>query len=166
MQIAGKIDNSLSNGEGNRYVLFVSGCSHNCEGCHNKHTWDYQYGDNINIETIIKDIKYNAMPLIDGITISGGEPFDQKKDLADLIQYIKSFFKLNIWCYTGYTYDELKNKKDSYINFILKNIDVLVDGKFEKDLYNSNLKYKGSENQKIIELKDGKIIGYKHYGIE
>jgi anaerobic ribonucleoside-triphosphate reductase activating protein len=152
LQLAGKLVNSLANGEGMRYVLFLSGCPHHCEGCHNKHTWDPEYGDKVPLEEILIDIEDN-MPIITGVTLSGGEPFEQPRGMLELVKTIKKL-GLDIWCYTGYTLEQLIDKDDMDIDSLLTYIDVLVDGKFDQDLYDPNLQFRGSSNQRILKLKE------------
>lgn len=156
MNISGYYDDSIVNGEGLRAVLFVSGCPHHCDGCHNKDTWNEKYGEPFNIEYYYKKIVSNK--LITGLTLSGGEPLTVKhiKELLPLIRKIKGNTKLDIWCYTGYTLEQLLDRNDKYTKEILTYIDTLVDGKFVEEFKNPLLKFKGSENQRIIKLK-GKI---------
>lgn len=150
LQIAGFLDNSLVNGEGIRSVLFVSGCRHNCEGCQNIIMQNYNYGDKLEDDEILKRIKSN-LPIINGVTFSGGEPFDQASGLLNIATNIKAI-GLNIWSYTGYTYEEICGNDDMLT--LLKLCDVLVDGKFIKDLSNTSLKYIGSSNQRIIDVQE------------
>ncbi len=160
LQVAGFLDNSMVNGKGLRSVLFVSGCNHNCEGCHNKVMQAFDYGDKVNIDDLLNRIKHNV-PLINGVTFSGGEPFEQAKGLSVLAEKVKKQ-GLNLWCYTGYTYEKILQSNDEHKIKLLKYIDVLVDGKFEKNLTEGSSKYAGSSNQRIINvqesLKLGKII--------
>lgn len=154
LQVAGFLDHSAVNGIGFRSVLFVSGCHHACPKCHNKDMQDFNYGESIAIDDIFKRIIKNA-PLLDGVTFSGGEPFEQCEGLIALAKLIKAQ-QLNIWCYSGYTYDQLVN--DPNKKCLLNLIDVLVDGPFIEALANSNLKYRGSSNQHIYELSNGSIL--------
>lgn len=153
LQVAGFLDNSLSNGKGLRSVLFLSGCNHNCKGCHNLPMQDFQYGDKVNIDEIIQRIK-NNVPIIRGVTFSGGEPLEQAENLAKLALMIKKE-NLNIWCYTGYEFEYIIDNMDKMNGWenLIKNIDVLVDGTFQQDKIKSNFKYKGSSNQRIIDIK-------------
>lgn len=160
LQVAGFLDNSLVNGTGFRAVVFVSGCHHNCDGCHNKAMQDFNYGESVEVEQIFKRIMDNV-PIIKGVTFSGGEPFEQAKSLICLAKKIKDT-KLNLWCYTGYCFEDLLNSKDKNKLTLLNYIDVLVDGKFDKTLTKNAPKYAGSSNQRIIDvrnsLKSGNII--------
>ncbi|WP_423243355.1 anaerobic ribonucleoside-triphosphate reductase activating protein [Clostridium rectalis] len=154
LQIAGFLDNSLVNGSGLRSVVFVAGCRHNCKGCHNLAMQDFKYGDNVNIKDVFFRIKKN-IPLIKGVTFSGGEPFEQANGLKNLATMIKGE-KLNIWCYTGYTFEYiLKNlKANDGWEGLLYSIDVLVDGRFDINKMKDAIKYTGSSNQRIIDVKE------------
>ncbi|MBM7870622.1 anaerobic ribonucleoside-triphosphate reductase activating protein [Clostridium pascui] len=153
LQVAGFLDNSLANGEGLRSVVFVSGCSHKCSGCHNEIMQDFAYGDKVLIDEVLQRIRSN-IPVIKGVTFSGGEPFEQAGTLSQLARDIKRF-ELNIWCYTGFTFEEIINSMSDNKQWqeLLYQIDVLVDGRFEESKRNNKLKYKGSSNQRIIDVK-------------
>lgn len=148
IQIADYISNSLVNGEGIRDVIFFSGCQHRCEGCHNQAAWDFQYGDSLDIDYIVSKVLEDK-ELIDGVTISGGDPFYQYGGLLELCKTLKKH-NINVWVYTGFYYEQLR---DMYGYEIFKYIDVLVEGEFiqeirEEDLKEGvGLKYRGSSNQ-------------------
>ena len=153
-----KVD--VANGEGVRVSLFVSGCTHQCKGCFNKEAWDFNYGKPFTQETIDKVINYLDNPYISGLTILGGEPLEHEnqKGLLPLLKKVKEKFpEKNVWCYTGYRYDKdimekmYKNWKET--PEVLSYIDVLVDGEFEEDKKDITLKFRGSSNQRIINLK-------------
>ena len=153
IRLSGIIHESLVNGPGLRRVLFSQGCKHNCKFCFNPETHSDNGGDLFDMDEIINDINDN--PIISGVTFSGGDPWEQ----ADKFAYISKNIQrsnLNIWCYTGYTYEYILEKKDKRIgwNELLNNINVLVDGKFEQDKYDEGLKYRGSSNQRIIDVKE------------
>lgn len=155
MNIAGFYDESISNGLGWRAVLFVSGCPHHCPGCHNKEAQDFNYGKKFNEEEILEKIKNNS--ILKGITISGGEPLcrENVKDVCNFIKDVKKVREnFNVWCYSGYTLDELINRKDEDTMECLNQIDVLVDGRFKENLKDPTLKFKGSSNQRILDLKN------------
>ena len=163
MKMAGFYDESISNGLGWRAVLFVSGCPHNCPGCHNKIAQDYNYGQEFNKEEIINRICENS--ILKGITISGGEPLCKENiaEVADFIQDVKKVRpEFNVWCYSGYTMEQLQARNDETTDKLLKEIDVLVDGRFIESQKKQNLKFRGSANQRIIDvpesLKEHKII--------
>ncbi len=155
MKMAGFYDESISNGLGWRAVLFVSGCPHHCPGCHNKAAQDYNYGQDFNKEEILDRIQQNS--ILKGITISGGEPLC-KENIAEVVDFIKDVKKVkpnfNIWCYTGYTVEELMQRSDNATKEALEQIDVLVDGEFKEAQKDASLKFRGSKNQRIIDLKN------------
>lgn len=153
LRISGVVEESIVDGPGIRFVVFTQGCHHKCDGCHNPHTHSVLGGYNLEIEKIIEQIRSN--PLLDGVTISGGEPFIQAKQVYNLIKRLK-MFKYHILVYSGYKLEELIEmaKKDEAVKNILLAIDVLVDGRFEKDKMDYTLKFRGSSNQNIINLKE------------
>lgn len=151
IRLAGIIENSINNGEGIRKVIFAQGCKHHCKGCFNPSTHDFNGGYECDTDKIIERINNDYM--IDGVTFSGGDPFEQAEAFAEIAKNINP--KLNIWCYTGYTLQEIidkANEKPEWVD-LLTHIDVLVDGKFEEDKKDRNLKFKGSSNQNIIQLR-------------
>ena len=154
LQVAGFLDHSTVNGEGFRSVLFLSGCPHACHGCHNAEMQAPGYGDLVDSSEILQRILKNK-PLIDGITFSGGEPFEQAEALLDLAAAIKAA-KLTLWCYTGYTYEVLK--QDPIKSKLLALIDVLIDGPFILAEKEEHLPYRGSRNQRMLYLKEGQLI--------
>lgn len=143
---------TIVDGEGIRYSIYLSGCSHHCTGCHNPESWNPNKGTPITQEltnNIIKEIISN--PLLDGITFSGGDPFYNPKEFLPFIRKIKSMTGLNVWCYTGYTYEEILESPE--LKDILKYIDVLVEGRFVQELYSPYLEFRGSSNQRILHIK-------------
>lgn len=155
IRIAGIISESVTDGEGLRYVIFTQGCPHHCFGCHNPKTHSFAGGYEVDTDSLKKEIFEN--PLLAGITFSGGEPFCQPKPLAELAKAVHSR-GLNVWSYTGYTLEALRERNDEDINTLLSNIDVLVDGKFEMDLKDLTLPFRGSSNQRIIRLKEQSLL--------
>ena len=163
MKMAGFYDESISNGLGWRAVLFVSGCPHGCPGCHNKEAQDFNYGEEFNKHEIIDKIVDN--PILRGVTISGGEPLC-KENIPEVVDFIKDVKKakpnFNVWCYSGYTLEELQARNDSVTNEALKEIDVLVDGEFQIGKKDPTLKFRGSSNQRILDvpkcLKTGSAV--------
>lgn len=152
---------SIVDGPGLRIVVWTQGCPHHCPFCHNPQTHDYKGGFEEDIETIfalLDDIK-----LQQGITFSGGEPFEQPLPLIEIAKAAKKK-KLNIWAYSGYRYEELLEKKDCFE--LLQYVDVLVDGRFIHEQKHYQLKFKGSLNQRIIDvqasLKEHKVILSKY----
>ena len=155
MKMAGFYDESISNGLGWRAVLFVSGCPHNCPGCHNKIAQDYNYGEEFDEQKIIARIKENS--ILNGITISGGEPLC-KENIATVNKFIENVKKerpeLDVWCYSGYTFEQLQERNDELTNETLKKIDVLVDGRFVESRKNPEIKFRGSDNQRLLMVQD------------
>jgi len=164
MNIAGFYPDSIANGEGWRAVLFVSGCPHRCLGCHNPNTWDHQYGEPYNEQDIFAKITEN--PLLDGLTLSGGEPLLYYKQLTSLVRRVKAS-GLNIWAYTGYTFEDILKRCESNkeLEQFVAFIDVLVDGRFEIEKRNLQLRFCGSSNQRIINipvsLQKGQAVLYQ-----
>ena len=165
LQIGGFLDNSLVNGDGIRSVIFVSGCMHSCESCQNEFMQDFNYGDSASISDILQKIKKN-MPIIKGVTFSGGEPFESAVVLSKLSEEVRSL-GLNIWCYSGYTFEEIIQGGDSDKLMLLRLIDVLIDGKFDEALKVGASKYTGSSNQRIIDVQksilENQIILWNKY---
>lgn len=155
MNMAGFYDESISNGLGWRAVLFVSGCPHHCPGCHNKIAQDYNYGEKFNKEEIINRIMDNS--ILKGVTISGGEPLC-RENISEVLDFIKEIKQkrpnFNIWCYTGYTLEQLEERNDKITDECLKEIDVLVDGRFVEERKDPTLKFRGSSNQRIIDIHE------------
>ncbi len=153
LQVAGFLDNSTVNGEGLRSVVFLSGCHHDCPGCHNGDMQSLDYGESLDHSDVLTRIKSN-MPIIKGITISGGEPFLQCHNLLPLLRESRDLL-LDIWVYTGYTYEELL--RDQTLKSLLPWIDVLVEGPFIQDQLSTDLPYIGSTNQRILKLRNGLV---------
>ncbi|MBU3189081.1 anaerobic ribonucleoside-triphosphate reductase activating protein [Clostridium bowmanii] len=155
LQIGGFLDNSLVNGAGLRSVIFVSGCCHNCKNCHNNAMQHFDYGDSTSIDDILEKLVKN-MPIISGVTFSGGEPFESSLALSKLSEEIRTL-GLNIWCYSGYTYEEIIHSEDSNKRRLLSLIDVLIDGEFHEELKEDASKYTGSSNQRIIDVQKSSL---------
>jgi anaerobic ribonucleoside-triphosphate reductase activating protein len=152
MNIAGFYSDSISNGDGWRAVLFVSGCPHHCPGCHNPEAWDKNYGELYVEDNIYTQIIEN--PFLDGLTLSGGEPFLYCKELFSLVKRVKAK-GLTIWSYTGFTFEELLrwSEKNSDVQAFLQEIDLLVDGKFLIERMEPKKRFRGSCNQRIINVE-------------
>ena len=152
----------IADGPGVRVSLFVSGCRHHCKGCFNAETWDFNFGQPYTKETQAEILDYLKPDYIQGFTLLGGEPFEPENqvELVHLLREIRQTYpKKDIWCYTGYLYDVdlIKGGKvfTDVTQEMLSYIDVLVDGEFieaEKDL---SLEFRGSRNQRIIDLREG-----------
>lgn len=161
IRLAGIAYESLVNGPGMRRVFFSQGCKHKCEGCFNPDTHDFDGGEEKDMDELIEDVVDN--PILRGVTFSGGDPFERAEEFTYMAEAFKKN-KLNIWCYTGYTFEYIINNLDNNKGWksLLNSIDVLVDGKFEKDKMQDGLKFRGSSNQRIIDipstLKSGKVV--------
>lgn len=165
IRLASKIlKDSIVDGEGIRAVIWTQGCPHHCPSCQNPETWDYDGGFSCDVEELKKEI--NSLDDEVGVTFSGGDPFEQPEACAELARYIHSV-KLNVWCYTGYTYEQLlkKAKESPSIMDFLKEIDVLVDGPFILKLKSYDVKFRGSKNQRLIDvsksLETSKVVLYE-----
>lgn len=152
--------NDIANGVGVRTSLFVSGCTHKCKGCFNSEAWDFNYGKPFTEETENKILDSIDSDFIDGLSLLGGEPFEpeNQKVLYPFLKKFKQRFKnKTVWCYTGYLFDkELLGDSRASIDItkdMLSLIDVVVDGRFVESLKNISLVFKGSENQRIIDVK-------------
>ncbi|PWM68424.1 MAG: anaerobic ribonucleoside-triphosphate reductase activating protein [Eubacteriales Family XIII. Incertae Sedis bacterium] len=165
IRIAGVYRESIVDGPGIRFSIFSQGCRHNCEGCHNPETHDFKGGYDCDIDKIVEEILKN--PLLDGVTFTGGDPMFQTEGFYLLAKKIKEKRNdLNILIYTGYTYEELLeiSKEDEYAEKLLELTDYLIDGRFvlaERDL---SLLFRGSSNQRFIDMnktrKRGAIVLY------
>ena len=150
----------IANGEGVRVSLFVSGCTHQCKGCFNEETWDFNYGKPFTEETEAEIIRALSPDYIQGPTLLRGEPFEKKNQrvLLPFLKKVKHTFPYkNIWCYTGYIYDQelLKESRArcECTDEMLQQIDVLVDGEFVEAQKDISLAFRGSSNQRIIDVK-------------
>jgi anaerobic ribonucleoside-triphosphate reductase activating protein len=142
LRVAGILPCSFVNGDGARFVVFVQGCAHHCPGCHNTDTWDFFGGSEMAVEEIAALFKRHRM--LDGITLSGGDPFYQQEACVELLKLLPS---ANVWIYTGFEYEEICDTE------LAKLADVLVTGKFIKELACEGKMY-GSSNQRIVRRGD------------
>lgn len=167
MNIGEIIVSDVANGPSVRLSIFVSGCKNHCKGCFNPETWDFNYGEKYTHNMREHIINELSKSYYKGITILGGDPFEleNQKDVLDIILAVKSNLPLrDIWMYTGYTYEsDLNIGGKRYIENttekILDNIDVLVDGRFELEKRNIKLRFRGSTNQRIIDMKNSRKSG-------
>lgn len=152
IRIAGIIKESIVDGPGIRLVVFAQGCKHKCPGCHNPETHSFNGGTLVTVDSILELAKKN--PLLDGITFSGGDPFEQAEAFAVLAQEVKKL-NLDIVTYTGYTYEYILENSSRHRGWgaLLDKTDILVDGRYEANKRNLLLKFRGSENQRIIDVK-------------
>lgn len=161
LRISGVVRESIVDGDGIRFVLFVQGCPHNCKGCHNPQTHPFDSGTIIKTDDVINEFKKN--PLLSGITFSGGEPFCQTEPLIEIAKEVIKLGK-NIYIYSGYTFEQLceMSNDDPKILELLGLADVLVDGPFIIEEKSLLLRFRGSRNQRLIDLKktmaDGRTI--------
>ena len=160
LRIAGTINDSIVDGPGIRFTIFVQGCPHNCKGCHNLQTHDFEGGTVTTTEALLEKIKGN--PLLDGVTFSGGEPFCQAEALSVLGKEIKKL-GLDIITYTGYTFEKLfEERTQNHWGELLEVTDFLIDGPFILEQKDWEIKFRGSSNQRYINcqesLKNGKAI--------
>lgn len=153
-------DCDIADGEGVRVSLFVSGCNHHCAGCFNKEAWDFDYGKPFTKEVEDKILKLLSKGYITGLTLLGGEPFEvcNQEALYNLLVRVKAELPdKDIWCYTGYTFEDLLDEEGivhtKYTKSMLSFIDVLVDGEFMLERKSLCLTFKGSDNQRIIDVK-------------
>ncbi|MBE6945138.1 MAG: anaerobic ribonucleoside-triphosphate reductase activating protein [Ruminococcaceae bacterium] len=157
----GEIKNcDIANGPGVRVSLFVSGCTRGCKDCFNRETWSFIYGQPFTQDTIDRILSWLAPEYITGLTVLGGEPFEpqnQPEVLRLLRQVRKTYPEKSIWCFTGYTLDEhiLAKKLGAWevTEELLTHLDVLVDGPFVAERKNLRLRFRGSENQRLIDMK-------------
>ena len=150
IRIAGTVDDSIVDGPGFRYTVFTQGCSHHCPGCHNPETHDFAGGRTVDTDAIVAQMRAN--PLLDGLTLSGGDPMEQPAPCAELARQAHAL-GLNVWCYTGYTLEQLLKEADPDRMALLRETDVLVDGPFLLAQRSLELKYCGSRNQRLIDVK-------------
>ncbi len=149
----------IADGPGVRVSLFVSGCTHRCEGCFNEIAWDFNYGEPFTRAVEDELLEALAPDYIQGLTLLGGEPFEPENQRA-LLPFLKrvreAFPKKNIWCYSGYTLDQLQGESRARCEVtdeMLAQLDVLVDGRFVLAKKNIRLRFRGSENQRLIDMK-------------
>lgn len=152
---------SIVDGIGIRTVIWTQGCSHNCPYCHNPKTHDFNGGDLVELEDVIEELENLSGQ--DGVTFSGGDPMFQPKECAILAKKVHEL-GMNVWAYTGFTFEELIEKGNKDILEFLNNIDVLIDGRFEIDKKSLDLEFRGSSNQRIIDipksLENHKLVLY------
>ena len=168
IRVCGIEPESIVDGPGFRYVLFVQGCPHHCHGCHNPESWSFDAGYDMTVDEIFEEIK--ARKGLRGVTFSGGEPFEQAAALVGLAKKIKAA-GLTLMSYTGYTLDELEARRDPATDELLGMLDMLVDGRYDEKLRNLTLVYCGSENQRVIDMNktrkaraagdEGMVVPYK-----
>lgn len=154
------IEDTTVDGPGLRTAIYAAGCSHACPGCHNPTSWDIHNGRPMEIEEIVRRILDD--PFAD-VTFSGGDPFYQVEGFTRLAQAIKTNSRKSIWCYTGYSFEQIMLRPK--LACLLPYIDVLVDGRFVRELRDESLRFRGSSNQRLIDvpasLRQGRVIGWE-----
>lgn len=155
MKLCGYYPESINEGEGLRAAIFISGCRHYCKGCFSPKTWNFDYGEPFTLERetkIIHDIKNN--PLLSGLSILGGDPFFSAAEVSGFIdRLVTETGPVSIWIYSGYTYEELIERPGSPEYELLRRCEVLVDGRFVEELRDPSLLYRGSSNQRLIDIQ-------------
>ncbi|GAA0071340.1 anaerobic ribonucleoside-triphosphate reductase activating protein [Clostridium sardiniense] len=166
IRLAGIAYESLVNGPGMRRVFFSQGCKHNCKGCFNPDTHDFSGGEERDMDELIEDVLEN--PIIKGVTFSGGDPMERAEEFA----YMAKKFRengLNVWSFTGYTFEYILEHLDERLGWreFINNIDVLIDGRFDETKMDDGIRFRGSSNQRIINVKEsldkGKIVLVHEY---
>jgi anaerobic ribonucleoside-triphosphate reductase activating protein len=163
----GEIKNcDIANGEGVRVTLFVSGCTNHCKNCFQPQTWDFEFGHPFTAETEEELLAMLKPDYINGLTVLGGEPFEpsnQRSLLPFLRRVRETYPKKNIWCFSGFTYEELKtdgsHPRCEVTDEMLDQLDVLVDGRFVEELKDISLRFRGSSNQRLIDMKKSREAG-------
>ena len=170
-------NNDIANGPGVRVSLFVSGCTHRCPGCFNEEAWDFDFGQPFTQETIDLILDMLKKPHIKGLTLLGGEPFEPQNQpaLVQLLRQVKEHYpEKSIWAYSGYLFDKdilagrlgPKEITEEYVSYL----DVIVDGRFVESKKNLSLRFRGSENQRLIDvkasLKEGNVVLWQDWQSE
>ena len=159
VRLSGRVPNTIADGPGLRYAVYAQGCNLFCQGCHNPGTHDIDGGEEISVDLIASEMA--ADPLLDGLTLTGGEPFLQAEPLTVLAQAARAL-GLNVWIYSGYTYEQII--QDDAKRVLLQQADVLVDGPFVLAQRSLGTDWRGSKNQRILDVKAsmaaGEAVGY------
>ncbi len=151
LRLSGIVEQSIVDGPGLRMTVFTQGCPHRCPGCHNPETHSPRAGFEMSLSEVLS--RFDENPLLSGMTLSGGEPIIQAAALAPLAAEVKRRGR-NLWCYTGYTFERLlfKLQLNEALAELLRHVDVLVDGRYERDQRSLALSYRGSANQRILDM--------------
>lgn len=155
LRIAGTIGESIVDGPGFRYVIFTQGCPHHCPGCHNPETHDFSGGTELDSDTLAADILKN--PLLTGVTFSGGEPFCQAEGLCAVAEALNG--KKQLMAYTGYTFEQLMESNDPWVRKLLEHLTLLVDGPFIESEKGLELRFRGSQNQRVLNVPESLRTG-------
>ena len=156
LRVAGLVEDSIVDGDGFRFTIFVQGCKRRCPNCQNPETQPLEGGHEETLTALLQKIRQN--PLLTGVTFSGGEPFLQCAPLATLAKEIHTM-GLDIWSYSGYTLEELQARHDKATDDLLAEVDVLVDGQYIEELRDLTLHFRGSSNQRLIDLPRTRAAG-------
>ena len=156
LTIAGVVKESIVDGPGIRYTVFTQGCPHHCPGCHNPQTWAFEGGQPTTAQALFEDFQKD--PILKGITFSGGEPFCQPEPLTELAKLVHGAGK-DVTIFTGYTYEQLLEKQHPAVDALLAQCDLLIDGPFVMAQRNLELRFRGSENQRLIDMKKTRQAG-------
>ena len=141
------VEGTSVDGPGLRTSIYLAGCNHRCPGCHNPASWDVKGGEERSLDELMAVIAYNEAP----VTLSGGDPLQQPEGTRALIQRIKAELGYNVWCFTGYTWEEIE--KDPVLLDVVRELDVLVDGRFVEAERDISLRFRGSRNQRLIDVR-------------
>ena len=160
MRVLDIVEGTTVDGPGLRTSIYVAGCRHQCDGCHNPQSWDFNAGKEMSIDEVLEVVRKNDF----NVTLSGGDPFYMADDVAELCRRIKDELHKNIWCYTGYLFENLVKNENAMK--LLKHLDVLVDGPFRQELRDEDLLYRGSSNQRLVDVQKslaaGKFVEYDY----
>ena len=158
MRVLDIVEGTTVDGPGLRTSIYVAGCRHQSDACHNPQSWDFNAGKEMSIDEVLEVVRKNDF----NVTLSGGDPFYMADDVAELCRRIKDELHKNIWCYTGFVWESVVGNPE-YVP-LLNTIDVLVDGPYVEDLHSITLKFRGSSNQRVIDIKktikEQKIVLY------
>ncbi len=157
MRIADILSDSIVDGYGLRLTIYTQGCYHACPSCHNPQTHDPKGGTERPLSELYQILDRHKH--LSGITLSGGDPFLQAEDCVRLAQYAHQL-GMNVWTYTGYRYEEIENSKNEAWHALLQETDVLVDGKYMEDLHSYTARFRGSSNQRLIDMQKTRLAGH------
>ena len=157
MRYSGLIPNDITAAPGICVSFFTQGCPHHCPGCHNPESWDENGGEELSVDDLMRVIVNDPFA---HVTLSGGDPLLQAEGCAELARRVKAETDKTIWCYTGYTWESLMAKHDPVVMSLLENLDVLVDGPFIQSLRDTSLLFRGSSNQRLIDVQKSLSSGH------
>ena len=156
------LEDTTVDGPGFRTSIYLAGCRHHCPGCHNPESWDENGGEELSVDDLMRVIVNDPFA---HVTLSGGDPLLQAEGCAELARMVKAETDKTIWCYTGYTWERLLAESNVHAMSLLQNIDVLVDGPFIQSLRNADLLFRGSSNQRLIDvqksLRSGEVVEWR-----